>query len=50
MFYMAVMGNNLEKYKNFVYIINCMAYDIFEEISLPGYVWTTLHYGMRYDK
>ena len=50
-FYNAVMNNDLELFKSFVFgIPGRPPYDIFEEVSKPNYGWTTFHYAMHYGK
>ena len=49
-FYQAVIDNNLEAYKRYISGTYGMKYSIFEEVSAPGYGWTTFHYAMHYAK
>ena len=49
-FYQAVIDGNLEAYKRYVNGTYGVKYDIFEEVSAPGYGWTTFHYAMHYAK
>jgi len=49
-FYQAVIDGNLEAYKKFIQGIYGQSYNIFEEVSAPGYGWTTFHYAMHYAK
>ena len=49
-FYQAVIDGNLEAYKRYVNGTYGAKYDIFEEVSAPGYGWTTFHYAMHYAK
>ena len=49
-FYQAVIDGNLEAYKRYVLGTYGVAYNIFEEVSAPGYGWTTFHYAMHYAK
>jgi hypothetical protein len=49
-FYQSVIDGNLEAYKKYIYGTYGHAYNIFEEVSAPGYGWTTFHYAMHYAK
>ena len=49
-FYQAVIDGNLEAYKRYVLGSYGTIYNIFEEVSAPGYGWTTFHYAMHYAK
>ena len=49
-FYQAVIDGNLEAYKRYVLGTYGTMYNIFEEVSAPGYGWTTFHYAMHYAK
>ena len=49
-FYQAVIDGNLEAYKRYVLGTYGTPYNIFEEVSAPGYGWTTFHYAMHYAK
>jgi hypothetical protein len=50
-FYQSVIDGNLEAYKRFVQGTQySQAFNIFEEVSAPGYGWTTFHYAMHYAK
>ncbi len=49
-FYQAVIDGNLEAYKKYIQGVYGQSYNIFEEVSAPGYGWTTFHYAMHYAK
>lgn len=50
-FYQSVIDGNLEAYKRFVQGTQyAQPFNIFEEVSAPGYGWTTFHYAMHYAK
>ena len=50
-FYNSVMDNNVEMFKSYLFGNEVRGpYDIFEEVSAPGYNWTTFHYAMHYGK
>ena len=49
-FYQSVIDGNLDAYKKYVYGTYGQVYNIFEEVSAPGYGWTTFHYAMHYAK
>ena len=50
-FYQSVIDGNLEAYKRFVQGTQySQPFNIFEEVSAPGYGWTTFHYAMHYAK
>lgn len=49
-FYQAVIDGNLEIYKKYINGTLGQGYNIFEEVSAPGYGWTTFHYAMHYAK
>ena len=49
-FYQSVMDGNLDQYKRFLDGHFGPNYNIFEEVSAPGYGWTTFHYAMHYAK
>lgn len=49
-FYQAVIDGNLEAYKRYVLGTYGTMYNVFEEVSAPGYGWTTFHYAMHYAK
>ena len=49
-FYQSVIDGNLEAYKKYIYGTYGHVYNIFEEVSAPGYGWTTFHYAMHYAK
>ena len=49
-FYNSVMDNNLELFKALLLGEDNKHYDIFEEVSAPGYKWTVFHYAMHYGK
>ena len=49
--YNSTVSGNLDEYKKYIYGINSgKPYSIFEEVSAPGYKWTTFHYAMHYGK
>ena len=49
-FYQAVIDGNLDAYKKYIQGTYGQQYNIFEEVSAPGYGWTTFHYAMHYAK
>ena len=50
-FYQSVIDGNLEAYKRFLLGSQYNPpFNIFEEVSAPGYGWTTFHYAMHYAK
>ena len=49
-YYQSVIDGNLEAYKRYIQGTYGQAYNIFEEVSAPGYGWTTFHYAMHYGK
>lgn len=49
-FYQAVIEGNVAAYKKYILGTYGKAYNIFEEVSAPGYGWTTFHYAMHYAK
>ena len=50
-FYQSVIDGNLEAYKRFIQGSQYNPpFNIFEEVSAPGYGWTTFHYAMHYAK
>ena len=50
-FYYSAINDDLETFKNYINGINTgKPYSIFEEVSAPGYKWTTFHYAMHYGK
>ena len=50
-FYNSVINNNLEEFKSYINgTPTRKPYDIFEEVSAPGFNWTTFHYAMHYGK
>ena len=49
-FYQAVIDGNLDVYKKYIQGTYGQQYNIFEEVSAPGYGWTTFHYAMHYAK
>ena len=49
-FYQAVIDGNLDAYKRYIQGTYGQPYNIFEEVSAPGYGWTTIHYAMHYAK
>ena len=49
-FYQSVIDGNLEAYKKYIYGTYGKVYNIFEEVSAPGYGWTTFHYAMHYAR
>ena len=50
-FYKSVMDNNVEMFKSYLFGNEVrVPYDIFEEVSAPGYYWTTFHYAMHHGK
>ena len=50
-FYQSVIDGNLEAYKRFILGSQYNPpFNIFEEVSAPGYGWTTFHYAMHYAK
>ena len=49
-FYQAVIDGDIDTYKKYVLGAYGTPYNIFEEVSAPGYGWTTLHYAMHYAK
>lgn len=50
-FYNSVMDNNLELFKSYLFgTPNRQPYDIFEEVSAPGYGWTCFHYALHYGR
>ena len=49
-FYQAVIDGNLDAYKRYIMGVYGHPYNIFEEVSAPGYGWTTFHYAMHYAK
>ncbi len=49
-FYQSVIDGNLDAYKRYVQGTYGQTYNIFEEVSAPGYGWTTFHYAMHYAK
>lgn len=49
-FYQSVIDGNLDAYKKYIYGTYGQVYNIFEEVSAPGYGWTTFHYAMHYAK
>jgi hypothetical protein len=49
-FYQAVIDGNLDAYKKYIQGTYGLTYNIFEEVSAPGYGWTTFHYAMHYAK
>ena len=50
-FYQAVIDGNLDAYKRYIQGSQYdQPYNIFEEVSAPGYGWTTFHYAMHYAK
>ena len=49
-FYQSVIDGNLEAYKRYILGTYGEKYNIFEEVSAPGYGWTTFHYSMHYAK
>ena len=50
-FYNSVIAGNLEEFKGYINGTNTRKpYNIFEEVSVPGYKWTTFHYAMHYGK
>ena len=49
-FYQSVIDGNLEAYKRYILGTYGEKYNIFEEVSAPGYGWTTFHYAMHYAR
>ena len=51
-FYNSVINGNLEEFKNYLNGSGNFGkpFDIFEEVSAPGYKWTVFHYAMHYGK
>jgi len=49
-YYQSVIDGNLDAYKRYIQGTYGQAYNIFEEVSAPGYGWTTFHYAMHYGK
>ena len=49
-FYQSVIDGNLDAYKRYIQGTYGQPYNIFEEVSAPGYGWTTFHYAMHYAK
>jgi hypothetical protein len=49
-FYQSVIDGNLDAYRRYVQGTYGQVYNIFEEVSAPGYGWTTFHYAMHYAK
>ena len=49
-FYNSVIEENLEEYKKCILGKYGTPYNIFEEVSAPGFGWTTFHYAMHYAK
>ena len=49
-FYQSVIDGNLDAYKRYIMGTYGAPYNIFEEVSAPGYGWTTFHYAMHYAK
>ena len=49
-FYQAVIDGNLDAYRRYIQGTYGIPYNIFEEVSAPGYGWTTIHYAMHYAK
>ena len=51
-FYNSVINGNLEEFKNYLNGSGNFGkpFDIFEEVSVPGYKWTVFHYAMHYGK
>ena len=50
-FYQSVVDGNLDAYKRFIQGSQYNPpFNIFEEVSAPGYGWTTFHYAMHYAK
>ena len=49
-FYQSVIDGNLDAYKRYIQGTYGEPFNIFEEVSAPGYGWTTIHYAMHYAK
>ena len=49
-FYQSVIDGNLDAYKRYILGTYGEKYNIFEEVSAPGYGWTTFHYAMHYAR
>ena len=50
-FYQSVIEGNLDYYKQLIHgTTYSQPFNIFEEVSSPGYGWTTFHYAMHYAK
>ena len=50
-FYQSVIDGNLDAYKKYIQGTQYSPpYNVFEEVSAPGYGWTTFHYSMHYAK
>ena len=50
-FYNSVIDNNLDLFISYLSgNKNRKPYNIFEEVSEPGYKWTVFHYAMHYGK
>ena len=49
-FYPSVIDGNLDAYKRYIQGTYGEPFNIFEEVSAPGYGWTTIHYAMHYAK
>ncbi len=50
-FYNSVIDGNLDLFKSYLNgTPDRKPYDIFEEVSAPGYHWTVFHYAMHYGK
>ena len=50
-FYNSVIEGNLELFKNYINgASERKPYNIFEQVSAPGYNWTVFHYAMHYGK
>ena len=50
-FHNSAINGNLEEFKSYINgTPTKKPYDIFEEVSAPGFNWTTFHYAMHYGK
>lgn len=49
-FYQSVIDGNLDAYKRYILGTYGQKYNLFEEVSAPGYGWTTFHYAMHYAR